>query len=154
MDMKSLDSVIDILKNDKVRELLDETARWYYSDDFTTVNLIPAFLITGLLLFLLGPIIALVPRLLDTIAALFDKPLESSGYGAPASSYGAPEPSYGAPAPAYGAPSYSARSFSDEGRELASLVSGFLGKAEGGLAPEFSIDSLTTALKTAQKLLQ
>ena len=58
----------------------------------------------------LGPIIALVPRLLDTIAALFDKPLESSGYGAPASSYGAPEPSYGAPAPAYGAPSYSARS--------------------------------------------
>jgi len=150
MDMSRLDSFIGILENDKVRDLIDETARWYYSSGDTTVNLIPAFLITGLLLFLLGPVIALIPRLLDTIAALFDQPA-SSGYGAPEPSYGAPEPSYGAPAPSYGS---QFRSFQEEGAELSNLISRSFASGESASAPLFTLDNLTTALKTAQKLLQ
>ena len=100
--MVHLDNIIHILQNNKVRDLIEEGARWYYSDSGTTINLIPAFIVTGLVLFLLGPVVALIPRLLDTLAAIFEKPLvDTSGYGAP------PTDSYGAPAaPAYGAPSY------------------------------------------------
>merc|ERR1711936_807331 len=104
-----------------------ETAKFYYSDSTTTLDLYPALAITFLVIVLLVPLLGSIPSI-----DLFP----SSGYSSygqtDSSGYGAPEPSYGAPAPSYGAPSRSSwsqggeyRSFqNDEGENLKDIYNG------------------------------
>jgi len=76
-----------------------ETAKFYYSDSTTTLNLYPALGITFLILILLVPLLGSLPSI-----DLFGLSSGYSGYGqsAPSSGYGAPEPSYAAPSSSYG----------------------------------------------------
>ena len=102
--MVHLDNIIHILQNNKVRDLIEEGARLYYSDSETTINLIPLAIIAGLLLLL--PFLA--PKILETLTGLFETQSDSSGYGAPPTDSYQPQdvPAYGAPAPGYDSPSY------------------------------------------------
>ena len=47
-----MDAFLDILRHEKVKELIEETARIYYTSPATTVNLFLPISLTGL--FLLG----------------------------------------------------------------------------------------------------
>lgn len=104
--------LFDAVNWDEVKE----TAKFYYTDETTTLNLYPALIISILLLFLLVPILGAIPTI-----DLFPSTSGGYGYGAPEPSYGAPEPSYGAPSDGYGAPARNSwssageyRSFNDE----------------------------------------
>jgi len=90
-------------------EDVKETAKFYYTDSTTTLNLYPALILSVILLFLLVPLLGAIPTI-----DLFPSTSGGGGYGysAPESSYGAPEPSYGAPSDGYGAPGHSRNSWS------------------------------------------
>ena len=47
-----MDEFLDILREEKVKELIEETARFYYTSPATTVNLLLPIALSGL--FLLG----------------------------------------------------------------------------------------------------
>lgn len=152
--MVQLDNIIHILQNNKVRDLIEEGARLYYSDSETTINLIPLAIITGLLLLLL-------PIILEALTGLFETQSDSSGYGAPPTdsyqpqevpAYGAPAPGYGAPAPGYDSPTQY-RTFKDDALELASMISSSF-QDNAVSQQEFSLDKITTALKSANHLLE
>jgi len=114
--------LIDAVNWDEVKE----TAKFYYTDETTTLNLYPALIISIILLFLLVPILGAIPTI-----DLFPSTSGGYGYGAPETSYGAPEPSYGAPSDGYGAPARNSwssageyRSFNDEeGENLKDIYS-------------------------------
>jgi len=98
-----------------------ETAKFYYTDSTTTLNLYPALIISIILLFLLVPLLGAIPTI-----DLFPSSGGGYGYGqtSPSSSYGAPEPSYGAPSDGYGTPARNSwssggeyRTFQDEESE-------------------------------------
>ena len=89
-DLGFLNPLIDLLKEDVVREKLQETARIYYSNSFITFNLIPWIILA-----------AIIYRLWLMMSEE-GYGGSSSGYGAPEAGYGAPEAGYGAPAPAAG----------------------------------------------------
>merc|ERR1711997_493116 len=76
-----------------------ETAKFYYSDSTTTLNLYPALGITFLILILLVPLLGSLPSI-----DLFGVSSGYNGYGqtGPSSGYGAPEASYAAPSSSYG----------------------------------------------------
>merc|ERR1712001_752250 len=104
-------SLMELWNTPGVAEKLEETAKVYFANSILTINLIPALLVSALLLFLLPPLLGF-PILNGLLGgggggggASYGSNLEiSDGYGAPSSSYGAPEPAYGAPEPSYGAP--------------------------------------------------
>merc|ERR1712051_550621 len=175
----SMEELLDILREEKVKELIEETARFYYTSPATTVNLLLPIALSGLFLLvvvgvtqivtpevlrnlaslprllllpirkLAGPLKGLAASLKSTVASL-ETTWEDAAYGAPA--YGAPEPSYGAPAPSYSAPGY-ARSFQEEGEELSKLVSSKLESgAESAVQPQISLDTMADPI--VQKLLQ
>ena len=51
METASMDTMVaDLLDNEKFRELVDETSRWYMSFGGSTVNLFPLVAIGGLFL--------------------------------------------------------------------------------------------------------
>jgi len=132
-----LDTGMELLK--KVDwEDVKETAKFYYSDSTTTLNLYPALAITFIVVLLLVPLLGSIPTL-----DLFP----SSGYSSygqtdASSGYGAPEPSYGAPSPSYGAPARNSwsqggefRSFqNEEGENLQDIYNGNDGWTENSEA--------------------
>jgi len=175
-----MEEFLDLVRDEKVKELLEETARFYYTSPATTVNLLLPIALTGLFTLVVVGVtkiltpdvlrnLALLPRLLllpirklagplkglaaslkSTVASL-ETSWDDAGYGAP--SYGAPEPSYGAPAPSYAASGY-ARSFQEEGESLSKLVSSALESGgESSVPPQISLDTLA-ADPIVQKLLQ
>merc|ERR1711893_568198 len=101
--------LIDAVNWDEVKE----TAKFYYTDETTTLNLYPALIISIILLFLLVPILGAIPTI-----DLFPSTSGGYGYGAPETSYGAPEPSYGAPSDGYGAPARNSWSSAGEYRSV------------------------------------
>merc|ERR1712223_2239745 len=97
-----------------------ETAKFYYSDSTTTLNLYPALAITFLVIVLLVPLLGSIPSI-----DLFP----SSGYSSygqtDSSGYGAPEPSYGAPSRSSWSQGGEYRSFqNDEGENLKDIYNG------------------------------
>ena len=51
METASMDTLVtDLLDNEKFRELVDETSRWYMSFGGSTVNLLPLIAIGGMFL--------------------------------------------------------------------------------------------------------
>merc|ERR1712051_46216 len=171
----SMEELMGILREEKVKELIEETARIYYTSPATTVNLILPISLSILFLLvvvglariltpevltnlaqlprllllpirkLAGPIKGLAASLKSTVASL-ETTWEDAAYGAPA--YGAPQPSYGAP----GASGY-ARSFQEEGAQLSKLVSSNLDSgAESAVQPQISLDTMADPI--VQKLLQ
>merc|ERR1712051_346612 len=171
----SMEELLDILREEKVKELIEETARFYYTSPATTVNLLLPIALSGLFLLvvvgvtqiltaelltnlallprllllpirkLAGPIKGLAASLKSTVASL-ETTWEDAAYGAPA--YGAPQPSYGAP----GASGY-ARSFQEEGAQLSKLVSSNLDSgAESAVQPQISLNTMADPI--VQKLLQ
>merc|ERR1712027_154864 len=91
-----------------------ETAKFYYTDSTTTLNLYPALIISIILLFLLVPLLGAIPTI-----DLFPSSGGGYGYGqtSPSSSYGAPEPGYGAPARNSWSSGGEYRTFQDEESE-------------------------------------
>merc|ERR1712127_101948 len=86
-----IDFLVDFLQKDQTREILDATARfWYTEENYVSVNFIPS-----LVAVLLGLII-IVP-LLSSIPSLFKSDSTGYGYGDTTGGYGAPEESYGSP---------------------------------------------------------
>jgi len=98
MGSSLLDTAMFLLDKPEVKELM-ETAKFYYTDSNTNINLYPALAITGIMLLLIIPLLGSIPSI-DLLPS-FSAP---SPYGQ-TDSYGAPEPSYGAPSSGYGAPS-------------------------------------------------
>lgn len=99
----------DLWATPGVKENMEASARIFFTNNALTVNLIPALVIIGLLLFLLKPLfgIPLLDGLLGggSSGASYGSNLEvSDGYGAPSAGYGAPDAGYGAPDAGYGAP--------------------------------------------------
>merc|ERR1712018_6352 len=167
----SMDSM-DILREEKVKELIEETARIYYTSPATTVDLFLPISITGLFILVVVGLtqiltpevltnLALLPRLLllplrklagpiKGLATSLKSTVESLGTTWEDAAYGAPEPSYGAPAPSYGASGY-ARSFQEEGEDLSKMVSSKL-ESEPAVQPQINLDTLPNPI--VQKLLQ
>merc|ERR1712083_915973 len=177
----NMEEFLEILRHEKVRELIEETSRFYYTSPATTVDLGLPIAVTGLFLVVLVGMIqtftpvmknlASLPRLLllpvrklagpiKSLAASVKETVEALGtswddaaYGSAPSSYGAPESSYGAPAPSYGASGY-ARSFQEEeGESLSKMVSSKLESSAEPVA-DISLDTLSSPLGQTQNLLQ
>jgi len=138
--------LIDAVNWDEVKE----TAKFYYTDETTTLNLYPALIISILLLFLLVPILGAIP----TIDLFPSTSGGGYGYGAPEPSYGAPEPSYGAPSDGYGAPARNSwssageyRSFNDEeGENLKDIYSSDWASQDGVSAQGAAARSLESVV--------
>merc|ERR1719360_146479 len=95
MGSSLLDTALYFLEKPEVHKLV-ETAKFYYTDDQTSINMYPLLIVAGLTLLLIIPLLGSIPSI-----DLF--PTFTSPYGQ-TDSYGAPEPSYGAPSSGYGAP--------------------------------------------------
>jgi len=78
-----------------------ETAKFYYSDSTTTLNLYPALGITFIILILLVPLLGSLPSI-DLFGLSSGGGYSGYGQSAPSSGYGAPEASYAAPSSSYG----------------------------------------------------
>jgi len=146
-------------------EDVKETAKFYYTDSNTTLNLYPALFISILLLFLLVPLLGAIPTI-----DLFPSTGGGYGYGqtSPSSGYGAPEPSYGAPSDGYGAPARNSwaqggeyRSFQDEdadnlkdiyNNDWSSSNTNFA-NAEPNVARSIEASPLTNLVNNAIKLI-
>jgi len=115
MSSQLLEKAFSLMESEEFGKLL-ETAKFFYQNDSTTINLYPAVVITGLLLLLLIPLLGSLPSI--DLFPSFSSPSygSSSGYGAPApsSGYGAPSTGYGPPArQSWGGPA-DYRSFQNE----------------------------------------
>jgi len=146
-------------------EDVKETAKFYYTDSNTTLNLYPALFISIVLLFLLVPLLGAIPTI-----DLFPSTGGGYGYGqtSPSSGYGAPEPSYGAPSDGYGAPARNSwaqggeyRSFQEEdadnlkdiyNNDWSSSNTNFA-NAEPNVARSIEASPLTNLVNNAIKLI-
>merc|ERR1712203_908975 len=177
--MDVMDEVLEILRDDRVKELIEKTARYYYTSTAVDVDLTIPGIVVGLFLFVLAVtggwyaetfgsvlknLLTFLPRLLlaplkKGLAATLKQSVSSlettwdnAAYGSPSPSYGAPESSYGAPVPSY---TGYARSFQEEGESLSKLVSSNMEAGEAAsVEPQISLDPLTGPLEQAQKLIQ
>jgi len=144
-----LDSLISVLENDKVQNLMDETGKFIYNDGITSINLWPLAIVGLLLLFLLGPLVSLIPTLSDTLIGLLF-PTEIAGpsyhapsYGAPSSSYDEPDDGYGAPNTGYGPPSNFKRGFEEEDEDdVKEAVDGYFQSNSDSFSSDFKFRSL------------
>merc|ERR1719189_3033690 len=99
MGSSLLDKVLVLLESEEVQKAV-ETAKFYYVDSNTSINLYPALLITGLLLLPFIPLLGSIPSI-DLFPSISSPYGQTSGYGepAPTSGYGAPaRQSWGRPA--------------------------------------------------------
>jgi Mg2+/citrate symporter len=87
-----LDSLINLVSQESVKEAVRETARIYYTGDDVTINLIPA-IILGLLA-LIGLAVVLGIPILSTLGLGGDEGGDG-GYGAPTGGYADPGTGYG-----------------------------------------------------------
>merc|ERR1719350_2687483 len=167
MGSSLLDKILILLESEEVQKAV-ETAKFYYNDGNTAINLYPALIISGLLLLLFIPLLGSIPSidLFPSISSPYGQtsgygaPAHSSGYGAPASGYGAPEPAYGAPAGGrWGRPGDNFRS-GDAGDDLRQLYNSnsWQPAPENGYtnaARSFQVETPVTSLLTnSMKLLQ
>merc|ERR1712203_247946 len=177
--MDVMDEVLEILRDDRVKELIEKTAGYYYTSTAVNVDLTIPGIVIGLFLLVLAVtggwyaetfgsvlknLLTILPRLLlapikkglaaplkQSVSSL-ETTWDNAAYGSPSPSYGAPESSYGAPVPPY---TGYARSFQEEGENLSKLVSSNMEAGEGSaLEPQISLDPLTGPLEQAQKLIQ
>jgi len=157
-----LDKVLLLLESEEVQKAV-ETAKFYYVDSNTSINLYPALLITGLLLLLFIPLLGSIPSI-DLFPSISSPYGQTSGYGepAPTSGYGAPASGYGAPArqSQWGRPA-DFRSFQgdagDDLRQIYNSNSWQAGPETGynNAARSLTVDSpVTSLMENSMKLLQ
>jgi len=161
MGSSLLDKVLVLLESEEVQKAV-ETAKFYYVDSNTSINLYPALLITGLLLLLFIPLLGSIPSI-DLFPSISSPYGQTSGYGepAPTSGYGAPASGYGAPArQSWGRPA-DFRSFQgdagDDLRQIYNSNSWQPGPENGftNAARSLAVDSPVTSLvENSMKLLQ
>merc|ERR1719350_2586880 len=162
MGSSLLDKVLILLESEEVQKAV-ETAKFYYNDGNTAINLYPAVIITGLFLLLFIPLLGSIPSI-DLFPSISSPYGQTSGYGAPAhsSGYGAPASAYGAPAGGrWGRPGDNFRSFQgDAGDDLRQLYNSnsWQPAPENGYtnaARSFQVETPVTSLLTnSMKLLQ
>merc|ERR1719350_1576006 len=160
MGSSLLDKILILLESEEVQKAV-ETAKFYYNDGNTAINLYPALIISGLLLLLFIPLLGSIPSI-DLFPSISSPYGQTSGYGAPApsSGYGAPASGYGAPArqSQWGAPGdFRSDDAGDDLRQLYNSNSWQPGPESGftNSARSLSVDSpASSLLENSMKLLQ
>jgi len=155
-----LDKVLLLLESEEVQKAV-ETAKFYYVDSNTSINLYPALLITGLLLLLFIPLLGSIPSI-DLFPSISSPYGQTSGYGepAPTSGYGAPASGYGAPArqSQWGRPAdFRSGDAGDDLRQIYNSNTWQAGPETGynNAARSLTVDSpVTSLMENSMKLLQ